>query len=87
MKKIISKILIIFIVVIMLFEFTFSSNVSYAFDSEDYNAITNLIGGLVSFVLWIPRLIVVGLTYVMGGIMTESVAECCGTMPGFPTHY
>ena len=84
MKKIISKILIIFIVVIMLFEFTFSSNVSYAFDSEDYNAITNLIGGLVSFVLWIPRLIVVGLTYVMGGIMTESVAECCGTMPGFP---
>ena len=37
-KKIISKILVIFIVIIMLLEFSFSSNVSYAFDSKDINS-------------------------------------------------
>ncbi len=85
MKKIISKILIIFIIMVMLFEFTFSSNISYAFDSEDINSITNLIGGLVSFLLWIPRLLVTGVSWLMGKLMTEVVAESCGINPAFPT--
>lgn len=78
MKKIISKILIIFIIMITLFEFSFSSNISYAFDSEDINSITNLIGGLVAFVLWIPRLLTVGTTWLMGTLLTVSLAESCG---------
>ncbi len=78
MKKIISKILIIFIIMIILFEFSFSSNVSYAFDSEDINSITNLIGGLVSFVLWIPRLLVIGISWLMGSLLTVTLAESCG---------
>ena len=78
MKKIISKILIIFIIIIILFEFSFSSNISYAFDSEDINSITNLIGGLVSFVLWIPRLLVTGISWLMGTLLTVTLAESCG---------
>lgn len=78
MKKIISKILIIFIIMIILFEFSFSNNVSYAFDSEDINSITNLIGGLVAFVLWIPRLLVTGISWLMGTLLTVTLAESCG---------
>ena len=78
MKKIISKILIIFIIMITLFEFSFSSNISYAFDSEDINSITNLIGGLVAFVLWIPRLLVTGISWLMGTLLTITLAESCG---------
>lgn len=77
MKKIISKVLIIFIITIILFEFSFSSNVSYAFDSDDINSITNLIGGLVSVVLWIPRLLVTAISWLMGTLLTVTVAESC----------
>ena len=77
MKKIISKILIIFIIMVILFEFTCSSNISYAFDSEDINSITNLIGGIVSILLWIPRILTVGMAWIAGKIMTVSLAESC----------
>ena len=78
MKKIISKILIIFIIMVILFEFIYSSNISYAFDSEDINSITNLIGGIVSIILWIPRILTIGMAWITGKIMTESLAESCG---------
>ena len=78
MKKIISKILIIFIITVMLFEFICSSNISYAFDSTDINSITNLIGGLVSIILWIPRILTIGMAWVTGEILTLSLAESCG---------
>ena len=46
MRKIISKILIILIIIVMLSEFLCYSNVSYAttITQEDVNLITNLIG-------------------------------------------
>lgn len=78
MKKIISKILIIFIIIVMLFEFTYSNNISYAFDSEDINSITNVIGGIMSILLWIPRIKTVGIAWTAGKILTESFAESCG---------
>lgn len=78
MKRIISKVLIIFTIIVILFEFTGSSNISYAFDSEDISAITNLIGGIVSFILWIPRILVVGMAWLAGEIMTINLAESCG---------
>ena len=84
MKKIISKILIIFIIMVILFEFVYSSNISYAFDSEDINSITNLIGGIVSILLWIPRILTTGMAWLTGKIMTESLAESCGVNDTVP---
>lgn len=78
MKKIISKILVIFIVIIMLLEFSFSSNVSYAFDSKDINAITNLVGGLVSFLFWFKRIQITAISWIMGTVLTQGLAESCG---------
>jgi len=78
-----SKILIIFIVLVILFEFTFSSNISYAFGIdfpgvEIANLVTNLMGGVVSIVLIIPRILAVGLAYLMSDLMTINIAESCG---------
>ena len=84
MKKIISKILIIFIIMVILFEFIYSSNISYAFDSEDINSITNLIGGIVSILLWIPRILTIGMAWLTGKIMTVSLAESCGVNDTVP---
>ena len=78
MKKIMSKILIIFIIIIILFEFLYSSNISYAFDTEDINSITNLIGGIVSIILWIPRILVTAMSWLMGTLLTITIAESCG---------
>ena len=80
MRKIISKILIIFIIIVILFEFTCSSNICYAltFDTTTINDITNLMGGIVSIVLWIPRILVTGMAWGFGEIMTKSLAESCG---------
>lgn len=80
MKKVMSKILIIFIILMMLFEFTCSGPISYAksLDSETVSEITNLIGGIAAFVLWIPRILCVTVSKVMVWIMTDGVAENCG---------
>lgn len=81
MKKAMSKILIIFIILIMLFEFTCSGPISYAIeapDSETVSELTNLIGGIAAFVLWIPRILLVTISDTMVWIMTDGVAENCG---------
>ena len=68
MKKVISKILIIFILIILLFEFAFSNRlISYAEDdialpAEQLEQIASLGNGLVAIILWIPKFIVTGLT-------------------------
>lgn len=68
MKKVISKILIIFILIILLFEFAFSNSlISYAEDdialpAEQLEQIASLGSGLVSIILWIPKFIVTGVT-------------------------
>ncbi len=72
MKKIIKKIVIILIVFILMFEYCCSSSV-YAVDEdkgsvvpiETLNAITNLTGGLVSIILWIPRILAIGFASVI----------------------
>lgn len=77
MKKIIKKMLIILIVFVIVFEFCGSSSV-YAASGEDLektlNAVTNLIGGLVSIILWIPRILITGMAFVINQI-TIRVAE------------
>lgn len=81
MKKIMSKILIIFIIIVILFEFSCSSNICYAIgepDSEWINRITNLVGGIVSIIYWIPRIIATGVAWLASEIMTNNIAMSCG---------
>lgn len=70
MKKIISKILIILIVFIIVFEFMCSSTVNAGNEIEaTINATTNLLGGIVSMIYWIPRLQITGMAFIMNMIM------------------
>lgn len=91
MKKIISKILIIFILITILFEFVYSSNICYAtFDINGdnvINLITNLMGGIVSTVLWIPRILVMGIVWTFDEIMTTGFANSCGINYGSRLKY
>lgn len=73
MKKIISKILIIFILIIMLFEFTFSSNIcNAAIDVEKtVNSIANLAGGIVSIIYWPKRILATGIAFILDMIVAN----------------
>ena len=79
MKKIISKILIIFIIVVMMFEFIISSNICNAMgiDEDFINGVTNLAGGIVSILLWEKRFTAIGLSFVMD-LLTAQVARDSG---------
>ena len=77
MKKIISKILIIFIVAILLTEFSFSniSNAAQGLDSKTLNLISNLIGGVISIVFWIPKLFTTAILWSVTNIITNDIAS------------
>lgn len=77
MKKIISKILIIFIVVVMMFEFILSSNVCNAsVDLENFiNGATNLAGGIVSIIYWPKRITAVALSFVLDVLTAQLASE------------
>lgn len=80
MKKIISKILIIFILIAMIFEFVYSSNISLAISppkEETINKVTNLAGGIVSIVYWPKRITAVALAFIFD-IITANIAESSG---------
>ena len=78
MKKILKKILIIFIVFLLVFEYCCSSPVFASSESdippEVLNAITNLAGGIVSIILWIPRLLAMAFSFIINQA-TQWVAE------------
>ncbi len=84
MRKITSRILVILIIIIMLFEFCLST-VSYAAKDdgkidtyEVVNSITNLIGGIVSIALWIKRIMAVGIAWIFDTIITGSLLNPFG---------
>ncbi len=80
MKRITSKILIIFIIVVMMFEFLISSNICNAgigLNEETINGITNLGGGIVSIVYWPKRITAVSLAFIMD-LLTAQVARDSG---------
>ena len=83
MKKIMSKILIILILFVMMFEIVFSSNVSHALTitADQINTITNLAGGLVSIIYWPKRIMIVGLSFVIN-IVTANMASSTGVNYG-----
>ena len=81
MKKIMSKILIIFIIMIILFEFIYPSNVSYAaldISDEFINAVTNLMGGIVAYGINLHKIIALGVSTVFNGFLSISYAASCG---------
>ena len=82
MQRIIKKILVILILIVIMFEFTCSSNICYAaFDitgTDIVNSVTNLLGGITAIVLWIPRIIVTALAWGLDEIMTFGFAYSCG---------
>ncbi len=72
MKKFISKVLIILIVFIIVFEFCCSSTVSAAssvINEKTLNAVTNLLGGIVSIIFWIPRILMTGMSFMINKLM------------------
>lgn len=81
MKKIIKKILLILIIFVIVFEFCFSntSNAALEVKEETLNAITNLAGGIVSIIFWIPRIIATALTFVLNKTL-EAVASTEGKL-------
>lgn len=83
MKKVIKKLLIILIVFIIVFEFSFSNTVCAAssdgIDVKVLNSITNLAGGVVSIIFWIPRIIATLLTLAINKTL-EAVAGTEGTI-------
>lgn len=84
MKKFFSKILIIFILLIVMFEFIFSSNISNAnvISEDSLNAVTDLAGGIVSIVYWDKRVLATGLAFVLD-IIVSNLAEADGVNYGY----
>lgn len=104
MKKVISKILIIFILITLLFEFSFSNSlISYAAQDNDYHlyglsddAIKNIASistGIISIILWIPKFIVTGTTWLInqaiGGVagMENGAGDDVGTITPFKVFF
>ena len=86
MKKIMRRILIIFIILVTLFEFSCSSNVCYAaleITDEFVNSLTGLMGGMVAYGIWLKRLILLGVSTVFNGYLSTSYAACCGVNSEF----
>ncbi len=83
MKKVFSKILIIFILLVVCFEFIFSSNISNAnvISEDSLNAVTDLAGGIVSIVYWDKRVLATGLAFVLD-IIVANLAEADGVNYG-----
>ena len=81
MKKVMTKILVIFILFVMMFELVFSSNYSLAVSEETINAISNLAGGLVSILLWPKRIMIVGLSFVVD-VISSNIASTSGVNYG-----
>jgi len=86
LKKIMNKILIIFILLIILFEFPFSnSTISYAADGEELglntkvlDALVSLSSGIISIVVWVPKFIATALISVVNSAV-GIVAKIEGT--------
>lgn len=100
MKKVISKILVIFILITLLFEFSFSNSlISYASDDNDYHIyglsdetmknISSLSTGIISIILWIPKFIVTGATWLVNQAVSglASMENSDGDDPGTITPY
>ncbi len=98
LKKVISKILIIFILITLLFEFSFSNSlISYASNDNDYHIyglsdediknISGLSTGIISIILWIPKFIVTGATWLVNQAVSGFASMENTDDPGTITPY
>lgn len=83
MKKIISKILIILIIIVMLFEFTCSSPICHAagnpLDIESFfDRATSLMGGVIAYKFWFFRIQATAVIATFWEVCTLWLAETCG---------
>ena len=90
--KILKKMLISMLLIITLFNFIFSSNVSYAFmgwdDPEEViNSITSVMGGIVSILYWPLRIKIVGYAFLIGEFVNTTIAKMDGGETFFVTPF
>ena len=83
MNKILTKVLIVLIIFILVFEFSFS-NTSFAaveLKDDDLTFISNLIGGIVSLIIWIPKLLTTALLWFFSNKILFAFATREGVSP------
>lgn len=81
-NKIIKIVILIFVVVFVM-EFCFMPNYSYAATNapsatEIIKNVTNLIGGIVSLIVWIPKLELTAIVYVLNDVFSDNIASSNG---------
>lgn len=93
MKKVINRIIVIFILIILLFEFLLSNSlISYAsdvpgLDEDTVNNIVSIGAGIVSIIIWIPKFILTGVTWMIDLGVSAMAASENATSPGVITPY
>ena len=87
MKVILKKILLSIILIVILFNFIFETNVTYALTMEEFiNFVTAAMGGIVSVVMWPFRIKVVAIAFLINELVTSQLASAGGG-PLFITPY
>lgn len=91
MKVVMKKILVSLMLIVVMFNFIYTSNICYAAEitaEEVVNTISNLIGGVVSIAIWPLRIKIVAISFIISEtILTTLAAADGGTSTLFVTPY
>ena len=88
MKALLKKIVTSMMLLMVLFNFIIGSNITYAFDGEEFiNGVTNAIGGIVSILYWPLRIKIVAYSFIIGEFIVTSIANADGGESLFVTPY
>lgn len=86
MKTLLKKILTSMMLIIVLFNFIIGTNISHAFEAEEFiNKVSNAIGGIVSIMYWPLRIKIVAYSFIIGEFIVTSIAAADGASTGFVT--
>lgn len=86
MKTLLKKILTSMMLIIVLFNFIIGTNISHAFEAEEFiNKVSNAIGGIVSIMFWPLRIKIVAYSFIIGEFIVTSIAAADGASTGFVT--
>lgn len=88
MKRLLKKTLTSVMLIIVLFNLIIGTNVSHAFEAEEFiNKVSNAIGGIVSIMFWPLRIKIVGYSFIIGELVVTSIAAADGADTWFVTPY
>ena len=88
MKKLLKKILTSIMLIIVLFNLIIGTNVSHAFEAEEFiNKVSNAVGGIVSIMYWPLRIKIVGYSFIISELVVTSIAAADGADTRFVTPY